>query len=75
MTQEELDDGRVVCLARARGYKWIDDFATRHGFNDNIQGASVMFVIDSEEEVLTKRIKPFADISEGAEYLTWKRSK
>jgi UDP-2,3-diacylglucosamine pyrophosphatase LpxH len=75
MTQEELDDGRVVCLARARGYKWLDDFAVRHGFADNVQGASIMFVIDSEESQPTRRIKPFADIEEGAEYLTWKRSK
>ena len=75
MTQEELDDGRVVCLARARGYKWIDEFATRHGFHDNIQGASIMFVIDPLESALTRRIKPFADIEEGAEYLTWKRNR
>ena len=75
MTQEELDDGRVVCLARARGYKWTDDFTVRHGFHDNVQGASIMFVIDASEESLTKRIKPFSDLEEGAEYLTWKRSR
>ena len=75
MTQEELDDGRVVCLARARGYKWVDEFADRHGLAHNVQGASIMFVIDSSEEAPTRRIKPFADLEEGAEYLTWKRSR
>ena len=34
-----------------------------------------MFVIDPLESALTRRIKPFADIEEGAEYLTWKRNR
>ena len=75
ITQEELESGRVVNMARARGYKWLDTFAVTHGFSNKEYGASIMFVIDPNEEVPTRRIKPFADLSEGAEYLTWKRNQ
>ncbi len=73
ITIEELEDGRVVNLARARGYKWHDSFSTTHGFNTKLYGASIMFVIDPNEVVPTRRVKPFADLAEGAEYLKWKR--
>jgi UDP-2,3-diacylglucosamine pyrophosphatase LpxH len=73
--QEELSDGRVVILARSRGYKWLDTFATRHQFPSLQYGASIIFVVDPAEEVPTRRIKAFADLKEGAEYLTWLRKK
>ena len=75
ITQEELEDGRVIHMARARGYKWLDTFAVTHGFNSKQYGASIMFVIDPQEEAPTRRIKSFADLSEGAKYLTWKRNQ
>ena len=75
ITQEELDDGRYVTLARARGYKWIDDHAKVHGFRDNLHGASIMFVIDPKATNPVGLIHPFADIEEGADYLNWKRSQ
>ena len=73
--QEELSDGRVVILARSRGYKWLDTFATRHQFPSLQYGASIIFVVDPAEEVPTRRLKAFADLKEGAEYLTWLRNK
>ena len=75
MSQEELDDGRVVLLARCRGYKWLDDFAKTHGFQNRQYGGSIMFVIVPNQEVPTRRLKAFADLKEGAEYLTWLRKK
>lgn len=74
-THEELDDGRVVILARARGYKWLDDYAVHHGFRNNRHGASVVMVIDPTAEDETERIIPFANVKVGADYLTYLRNK
>jgi hypothetical protein len=71
--QDEMEDGRVVTFARARGYKWIDDFALRRGFSQQQHGASIMFVIDPLAKTPTGLVHPFADIREGAEYLKYKR--
>lgn len=72
--QEELDDGRVVTMARARGYKYLDEYAVHHGFYNRQHGASIMFVIDPLSEDPTERIQPFANLKRGAEYLTFRRS-
>ena len=70
ITQEETDDNRWITLARARGYKYIDDWATMHGFPVGNVGASIMFVIDPDATSAAGLIIPFADISVGAKYLT-----
>tara|TARA_R110000751_G_scaffold64835_1_gene132958 strand:+ start:465 stop:1583 length:1119 start_codon:yes stop_codon:yes gene_type:complete len=75
LTHEELDDGRVVWQARARGYKWIDEYATRHNFHRDEHGSTILFVIDPGEGNAVKRITAFADLEEGADFLTWKRSR
>lgn len=69
MTQE-MPDGRIIHLARARGYKFIDDHAHRSGFSDQQHGASIMFVIRPKHHGNSiKFIRSFADIEDGAEYL------
>lgn len=73
ITQEELDDGRWVTMMRARGYKWVDKWASLHQFRNNRHGASVMLVLDPEAESPTEFIHPFADIKTGAAYLTFLR--
>ena len=75
ITHEELDDSRVVWMARARGYKWLDQFATRHGFHRDEFGATILFVIDPHETHPVRKITAFADLEEGAEFLTWKRNR
>ena len=74
VSQEEDASGRGINLARARGYKWHDDFANRHGFVEENYGSSIMFVIDPKAAP-NVRIKPFADLAEGAEFLTWKQGR
>ncbi len=73
LTQEELEDGRVVQLARARGYKWLDDHATTNGFTRKNHGASIMFIINPEAESETDFIQPYANLKRGADYLTYLR--
>jgi hypothetical protein len=75
LTHEEMEDGRVVWMGRARGYKWIDEYATRHNFHRDEHGATILFVIDPVEENAVRRISAFADLEEGADFLTWKRKR
>ena len=75
ISQEEYKSGKVVFMARSRGYKWADQFAKTHGFPSLLYGGSIMFVVDPVEEIPTRRLKAFADLKEGAEYLTWLRTR
>ena len=72
--QMERDDRSCVTYCRVRGYKHHDDFALHHQFTEEIYGASVMFVLDPTASPNT-RVKPFSSLAEGAEFLTWKRSR
>ena len=72
--QQENAGGRCVTYARARGYKWHDEYAHRHGFNEERYGSTIIYVIDPKAPPNT-RVKPFADLEEGAEFLTWKRGR
>lgn len=74
LAQEEDSSGRVINLARCRGYKWHDEFGHRHGFTEENYGSSIIFVIDPAAPP-NVRVKPFGDLAEGAEFLTWKRNK
>ena len=74
LAQEEDSSGKVVNMARARGYKWHDEFGHRHGFTEENYGSSIMFVIEPTAPP-NVRVKPFGDLKEGAEFLTWKRCR
>jgi len=65
---------RVYWLARARGYKHIDDYAEKLGFGNQKFGASIVTVIDPSASDVNM-IRCFADVKEGAEYLKWLRRK
>lgn len=71
--QGETADGRMVTLARTRGYKWIDQWATTRGFPENHYGATVLFVIDPTAEDAASYVHPFLDLKAGCEYLTYLR--
>lgn len=73
--QKELPDGIVTTLVRARGYKWLDDFATHHGFHNYQCGASICVVFDPLAKSPAGLVRAFADAEEGADYLTWKRKR
>lgn len=74
-TQEETNDGRVVTLARARGYKWIDHWASSHGFPNNQNGATILFVVNPEADSAVSYVQPFLDLKAGCEYLSYLRAK
>lgn len=75
LAQNECSEtGRVYHLARVRGYKYIDEYATVNGFGSQEHGASVVSVIDPRASDLNL-VRCFADVQEGADYLTWLRKK
>lgn len=61
-------------LARARGYKMIDEYATRLGFGSQQYGQSILVVVDPDINDVGQ-VTCFADPVEGVEYLKWKRSR
>ena len=71
VSQEETEDGRIITLGRARGYKFIDSFAKVHGYADKQYGSTILFVIDPSAEIL---VQPFMDLAEGCRYLSYLRA-
>lgn len=71
----ETADGRVVHLARARGYKWLDTYSRRLGFASHQYGATIAVVIDPTETSPIRRARVIPDLDEAAAYLTFLRSK
>lgn len=65
-------NGRVYTLIRARGYKWIDDYAERHQFESQKEGATVLAICDPRRQG-TGRVMVFEDLEHGAEVLTMLR--
>jgi hypothetical protein len=72
---KELADGRVVTLARVRGYKFIDSHAERWQFPTQQQGASGVTIFDPITDSPTERIRFYADVQAGVDKLTYLRAK
>ena len=70
-----MADGRVVFFGRARGYKFLDRFAVRHGFQNDNYGATLIYVIDPAAGNPACRIHAFTDLEQGADFLTYLRKK
>lgn len=65
----------VYWLARARGYKFLDQYAENLGHAAQQEGAAILSVFDPEATSMTGFLTCFADPEEGASYLAWKRKK
>lgn len=66
--------GRIYWLARARGYKFMDDYAEKLGFGSQKYGTSIVSVIDPKANDVNM-IRCFADVKEGADYLNFLRQR
>lgn len=75
LQEEDADKGLVHTVCKARGYKFNDEYANVHGFAEQQLGASIVAVFDPDAQNAAQAVKVFADIEEGAEFLTWKRSR
>ena len=72
---ELVEQEEVAWLARARGYKFRDDFALVKGFEQQNFGHAIFQVIDPHADHPTGFVQCFVNVEEGADYLRWKRSK
>jgi hypothetical protein len=71
---EDPDNKTVYWAVRARGYKFIDEYARNLGFADQQYGATILTVFDPYAEG-PGQIQCFADLEEGIEFLEFKRKK
>lgn len=66
---------QVYWTLRARGYKFIDDYATKLGHESQTLGATVTAVINPYATDDAEFIQCFASISAAARYLNFIRSE
>jgi hypothetical protein len=71
ITHNEDGERGESILLRARGYKSIDSYATVKGYESQSSGSTVCVVFDPNNRTMNA----FADLQEGAEFLTWKRAR
>ena len=71
---ELVEEEKAVWLARARGYKYFDNYAFTKGFEQQKFGQGILQVINPLDENPLSRVQCFADPRHGAEYLAWLRS-
>ena len=74
LSEEEDEAGKLVHFARARGYKFIDEYAEVLGHGSQEYGASITYVFQPRTEGVN-RIRPFPCVQEAADYLTFLRQR
>jgi hypothetical protein len=73
--EESADRGFVYWLARARGYKYIDHYGEILGHQPQQEGAAVLSIFDPDSPTMSGFVQCFADLEQGADFLTWKRKR
>lgn len=68
-------DGSVHALFRVSGYKVVDDYVHENNHKPRRLGPSVFVIINPSAAVPADRSKPWWDVHEGVEYLTWLRNR
>ena len=71
---ENANRNFVYHLIRARGYKFIDNYADQLGYASQKFGASITAIIDPTQEGV-RRIRCFPDLEEASEFLNYKRAR
>ena len=75
MIIELPDRDHVVWLARARGYKTMDEYALVKGYDEQRYGQAIACIINPHAKIETGFVQCFADIHEASDYLTFLRKK
>lgn len=76
VSQWELpEQGNAPLMVRARGYKHLDEYATRHGFGENEEGQAILVIFDPASKSQAGRVQAFVDVERGADVLTYLRSR
>lgn len=72
---ELADKGTNPLLVRARGFKYMDDYARRLGITEQEEGCAILTVFNPDARTESGRITAFADVDAGADFLTFLRRK
>lgn len=72
--EDALKSQRPYWIARARGYKQLDEHADRHQFGSQRHGATIGVVVDPAREG-PAALHCYADLEEAVEVMEWKRAK
>ena len=62
-------------LVRARGYKYLDEYAELLGHFPQQEGATITAIVNPDAATEAGFVQCYADMDEAAEYLTWLRSR
>ena len=71
MSSENAARGHDQHLLRVRGYKFMDEFARRHGYKEQRSGQSSISIIDPVE----RKVLLFKDVRDGAKFLEMRRAE
>jgi hypothetical protein len=72
---EQVEEGHVSWLARARGYKSSDTYALVRGYDEQAYGQAILQVINPKAETPDGFTHCFVDVETGVEFLNYLRSK
>lgn len=73
--EESASKEFVYWLIRARGYKFMDEYAEKLGHAEQQEGASITAVINPDAKCGTGFTQCFADMEAAADYLTYLRKR
>jgi len=73
--EESASKEFVYWLARARGYKFIDDHADHLGYAPQQEGAAITAIINPDATSMSGLTQCFADMDAAVSYLNWLRRK
>lgn len=68
-------DGYMQHMLRVSGYKAYDDYAKSGNFQPMKMGPTCALIIDPDTRKPAELVKPFWDLDEAADYLTFKRRR
>ena len=74
-TEEVAARGNVFDIVRARGYKYIDDYAARLGYYSQEYGASIVTVFNPDAAQADERLQTFKSPKMGIEFCRYLRSQ
>lgn len=76
LAQVELPEkDQTVWLARAKGYKTMDEYALTKGYAEQKYGHAISCIINPKSESETGFVQCFPDVQEASEYLKFLRRK
>jgi hypothetical protein len=69
---ENAERGLTQTMLRVRGYKFLDDYTRHLGITEQQGGCSILTIFDPAKPGV---VQAYDNIEQGAEYLTWLRSR